>query len=54
MTPSSSPAFLREAGRIINSGQARTLLLTGNINDLFGSAAPKHEYIPLLNYLTTQ
>jgi hypothetical protein len=34
MTSGAYP-FLREAGRIINSGQARTLILTGNIHDLF-------------------
>ncbi|MEL7058758.1 MAG: ATP-binding protein [Acidobacteriota bacterium] len=30
-----TPDFLRRAGRILNSGQARALLLTGNLHDLF-------------------
>ena len=28
-------AFWRQAGRILNSGQSRTLILSGNIHDLF-------------------
>ncbi len=27
--------FLKTAGRILNSGQSRSLVLTGNITDLF-------------------
>jgi SpoVK/Ycf46/Vps4 family AAA+-type ATPase len=46
--------FLKQAGRILNSGQARTLLLTGNIYDLFGPIGSAGEYVPLLNFLTAQ
>lgn len=49
-----STDFLRISGRILNSGQARTLLLTGNIYDLFrldiGSEEPR--YVPLIDLLT--
>lgn len=48
------PPFLKQAGRMLNSGQARTLLLTGNIYDLFGPVAPEQEYVPLLNTLTAE
>lgn len=48
-----APAFLKQAGRVLNSGQARTLLLTGNIHDLFGPTT-NGDYVPLLNYLLTQ
>lgn len=52
MTPP-SPVFLRTAGRILNSGQARTLLLTGNIYDLFcQETAEAADYVPLLSFLT--
>ena len=49
---SDAPDFLRAAGRILNSGQTRTLLLTGNLSDLFrfereGDA----EYLSLVPYL---
>jgi len=46
--------FLKQTGRILNSGQARALLLTGDIHDLFGPAGANDEYVPLLNFLTTQ
>jgi SpoVK/Ycf46/Vps4 family AAA+-type ATPase len=39
---------------MLNSGQARTLLLTGNIHDLFGPPAREQEYAPLLNVLTAE
>ncbi|MEI6420706.1 MAG: AAA family ATPase [Lentisphaerota bacterium] len=40
--------FVRKAGQIINSGQARTLVLTGNITDLFCSNGKEGgDYIPL-------
>lgn len=47
-------AFLKQAGRVLNSGQARTLVLTGNIYDLFclereGEAA---NYAPLIEFLS--
>ncbi len=44
--------FLKEAGRVINSGQARSLVFTGNIHDLFCADLSGHEdYIPLVHYL---
>ena len=46
------PPFLKQAGRMLNSGQARTLLLTGNVYDLFGPVGPERDYVPLLNHLT--
>lgn len=58
--------FLRTAGRILNSGQSRSLVLTGNIADLFfcpaapsnipgGAQLPEGEaYVPLLELLTRQ
>ena len=48
------PPFLKQAGRVLNSGQARTILLTGNINDLFAPVAEDQDYVPLLNLLTAQ
>jgi hypothetical protein len=42
--------FLKRAGRILNSGQSRALLLTGNIYDLFGNGDAAG-YLPLLDYL---
>ncbi|MBN2507168.1 MAG: ATP-binding protein [Verrucomicrobia bacterium] len=51
MTPPDH-AFLRHAGRILNSGQARSIVLTGNINDLFGQAAGERvDYVPLMQFL---
>jgi SpoVK/Ycf46/Vps4 family AAA+-type ATPase len=50
----SAPAFIKSAGRLLNSGQARTLLLTGNIYDLFSSTSPDQDYVPLLNVLTSE
>ena len=44
--------FLHEAGRIINSGQSRSLALTGNIHDLFLTSKEEGEdYVPLIDYL---
>ncbi len=44
--------FLKTAGRILNSQQTRTLLLTGNIHDLFRLQKPEETtYTPLINYL---
>ena len=46
--------FLKNAGRVINSGQARTLAFTGNIYDMFCAVTEDAEdYVPLVNYLTT-
>ena len=49
-----SPAygFLREAGRIINAGQSRSIALTGNIYDLFCLAGDSRgAYVPLIDFL---
>ena len=47
-----APPFLKQAGRILNSGQARTLLLTGNIHDLFYKKQEEVEdYVSLLPFL---
>lgn len=54
--------FLGRAGRVLNSGQARTLLLTGNLHDLFWlprgdraglpeGEAELGEYVPLVDFL---
>ncbi|HNQ90441.1 MAG TPA: ATP-binding protein [Verrucomicrobiota bacterium] len=46
-------AFLRQAGRILNSGQARTVVLTGNLYDFFAQSRDSAtEYLPLLGFLT--
>ena len=45
--------FLKKAGRILNSGQAHAIVLTGNIYDLFCLAGEKDEdYVPLTSFLT--
>lgn len=57
MTGPAAPAadFIRKAGRILNSGQARTLVLTGNIYDLFCRAnGAQEDYVPLLDLLTAR
>ena len=44
--------FARNAARILNSGQARSILLTGNIHDLFCQTIDgSQDYVPLLNFL---
>lgn len=44
--------FVKETGRIINSGQSRSLVMTGNITDLFLSeGAGTDNYIPLIDLL---
>ncbi len=51
-TPPPEHTFLKRAGRILNSGQARSIVLTGNINDLFCQASDTGEtYVPLMNFL---
>ena len=45
-------SFLRTAGRILNSGQARSLILTGEVHDLYfveDDAGPR--YLPLIDFL---
>ncbi|MBN2449386.1 MAG: ATP-binding protein [Lentisphaeria bacterium] len=45
--------FVAAAARIINSGQARTLLLTGQVSDIFRcSQGDEEEYLPLVGLLT--
>ncbi|MBN1880273.1 ATP-binding protein [bacterium] len=52
MKPQSAD-FLRYAGRIINSAQARTLVLTGNIHDLFPlNCGDRTDYVPLTTMMT--
>lgn len=47
--------FLRQAGRILNSGQARSIVLTGNIYDLFCLTGDGgEEYVPLVPFLTAR
>ena len=44
--------FLKLVGRILNSGQARTVVQTGNIYDLFCLARDEGEdYVPLISFL---
>ena len=46
--------FLKTAGRILNAGQARSLILTGNIHDLFRlQTGQTDQYVPLVNLLTS-
>jgi SpoVK/Ycf46/Vps4 family AAA+-type ATPase len=48
-------SFLRQAGRILNSGQARSVVLTGNIYDLFCRGTETvEEYLPLIPFLSAQ
>ncbi len=59
MTPMNPPShtFFKTAGRILNSGQARSVVLTGNIYDLFCRAeegGADETYIPLIPFLTAQ
>ena len=50
-----SQSFLKRAGRILNAGQSRALLLTGNVYDLFrNEKGDTVEYVPLLKFLTEQ
>ena len=47
--------FIRTAGRILNSGQSRALVLTGNIYDLYrDSTSDGPEYHPLMEFLVGQ
>jgi len=48
-------SFVKEAGRIINSGQSRSLVLTGNVTDLFYSSNQENgDYVPLVDLLVNQ
>jgi len=48
--------FLKTAGRILNSRQSRSLLVTGNIHDLFfhASESGPANYVTLLDFLAAQ
>ena len=44
--------FIKTAAQIINAGQTRSLVLSGNITDLFYSEEPDGgEYVPLVDVL---
>lgn len=44
--------FWKQAGRLLNSGQTRTLLLSGNIHDLFPTGKGRErDYVPLVDFL---
>lgn len=44
--------FLKKAGKIVNSDQARTLLMTGNVHDLFALTTDGEvDYVPLIDFL---
>jgi hypothetical protein len=46
--------FLKQSGRILNSGQARTIVLTGNIYDLFCLSGDEEQadFVPLIDFLS--
>lgn len=44
--------FRTEAGMLINSGTSRSIVLHGNIHDLFFTQEPTEDYIPLVPFLT--
>jgi len=47
--------FLKTSGRILNSGQSRSLVLTGNITDLFyADSDDGGEYVPLVDLLVNK
>ena len=48
--------FLKDAGRILNAGVARTLVLSGNIHDLFylPKGQDEGDYVPLIDFLASQ
>ncbi|MDZ4861171.1 MAG: AAA family ATPase [Candidatus Hydrogenedentes bacterium] len=56
MPPAPEYAFLKTAGRILNSRQSRSILLTGNIHDLFyqPQAGANAAYATLLDLLAEQ
>ncbi|KPJ86114.1 hypothetical protein AMJ57_00495 [Parcubacteria bacterium SG8_24] len=52
--PDPDYGFRRRAARILNSGQSRSLMLTGNIHDLFFAPEVngfRGDYVPLAEYL---
>ena len=44
-------SFIKKLKKVINTGQARVIILTGNIHDLFYDGK---SYVPLLEYLSSQ
>lgn len=47
--------FLKDAGRVVNSGQTRSVVLTGNITDLFYSSNEEGgAYVPLVDLLVNK
>lgn len=47
--------FISTAGRVINSGQSRSIVITGNVSDLFCvSKNEKTHYMPLLDLLSVK
>ena len=47
--------FVKDAGRIVNSGQSRSLVLTGNIADVFYSHTDDgDDYVPLVDLLVNK
>ncbi len=46
--------FLKISGRVLNSGQSRVIVMTGNIHDLFRQPGPDSGYAPLVDFLTGQ
>lgn len=51
-----TPPFCKEAGRVLNSGTSRSLLLHGNIHDLFpldrSASGGELDYVPLVDFLS--
>ncbi|MCP4711993.1 MAG: AAA family ATPase [Planctomycetes bacterium] len=47
-------AFLKAIEDILNSGQSRSIAVTGNILDLFYAASESDDYVPLLNLLVSR
>ena len=45
-----SYGFLRSAGKILNSGQARSLLVTGAVHDLFQVGPGVGDWVPLVEF----
>ncbi len=57
MAPMSLPAstyrFFTDLARVLNAGQSRSVLLYGNVNDLFFASCNGEpgDYVPLINFL---
>ena len=46
-----TPDFFARLARVLNSGQSRSVLLTGNVHDLFRTEGETIEYLPLIDHL---